>query len=81
MGKNYQHRKNYYFCLSFHSKNRTWWQTNFQKKYLLEQIFHLVEMSSRNSLDLHVATAAASCRDKLLMQNIISANIELISGY
>ena len=41
------------------------------KKSLLEQIFRLVEMSFRNHLVLCVATVAVSCRDKLLMQNLI----------
>ena len=34
---------NYYSYLSFLSKSRTQWQTNFNKKSLLEQTFHLVE--------------------------------------
>ena len=49
-------------------------------KFLLEQIFRLVEMSFRNHLVLCKATVAVSCRDKLLMQNLIPANIKLISG-
>ena len=80
MGKDYQLRENYYFCLLFLSKSRTWWQANFNKKSLLEQIFRLVEMSFRNHLVLCVATVAVSHRDKLLMQNLIPANINLISG-
>ena len=71
MGKDYQLRENYYFCLLFLSKSRTWWQANFNKKSLLEQIFRLVEMSFRIYLVLCVATVAVSCRDKLLMQTLI----------
>ena len=77
MGKDYQLRKNYYFCLSFLSKRRT---SDRNGKFLLEQIFCLVEMSFINHLVLCVATVAVSCRDKLLMLNLISANINLISG-
>ena len=80
MGKDYQLRKNYYFCLTFLSKGRILWQTNFSKKSLLEQIFCLVEMPFRNHLVLCMATVAVSYRDKLLMQNLIPANINLISG-
>ena len=53
------------------------------KKILLfpaEQIFCLVEMSFRNRLLLHVATGTVSCRNQLLMQNLIQANINQISG-
>ena len=78
MEKDYQLRKNYYFCLSFLSKSRTLWQTNFNKKCLLEQMLCLVEMSFRNHLVLHVSTVAVSCRDKLLMQNLNSANHSLL---
>ena len=80
MGKDYQLRKNYYFCLTFLSKGRILCQTNFNKKSLLEQIFCLVEMSFRNHLVLCMATVAVSYRDKFLMQNLIPANINLISG-
>ena len=80
MEKDYQLRKSYYFCLSFLSKSRTYWQTNFNKKSLLEQIFRLVDMSFRNHLILCVATVAVFCRGKLLIQNLIPANINLISG-
>ena len=76
MGKDYRLRKNYYFCLSFLSKTRTQWQTNFNKKSLLlplKQIFRLVEMSFKNHLLLCVATVAVSCRNKLLLQNHIPA--------
>ena len=68
MGKDYQLRKNYYFCLSFLSKSRTSWHINFSKKSLLEHIFRPVEMYFRNPLC--VATIAVSFRDKLLMQNL-----------
>ena len=78
MVKDYQLRKNYYFCFSFLSESRTQWQTNFDKKLLLEQIFRLVEMFFTNSLC--VAITAVSCRDTFLMQNLIPANINLISG-
>ena len=47
---------------------------------LLEQIFRLVEMSFRNHLLLYMAIVDVSCRDKLLMQNFIPANINLFSG-
>ena len=83
MGKDYRLRNNYYFCLSFLSKSRTWWQINFNKKsllLLLEQIFLLVKMFFRNRLLLCVATVDVSCRNKLLIQNLIPANINLISG-
>ena len=43
-------------------------------------MFRLVEMIFRKHLVLCVATAAVSFRDKLLMQNVIPANINLISG-
>ena len=72
MGIDCQFRKNYYFCLSFHSKRRTEQQTAFNKKYLLEQIFRPAEMSFTNPLC--VVTVSASCRDKLLMQNLILAS-------
>ena len=84
MGKDNRLRKKYYFYLPFLSKNRTWLQTNFNKKSLLllvEQIFRLIEMSFRNQLLLCVATVDVSCGNKLLMQNHISANINLISSY
>ena len=77
MGKDYRLRKNYYFCRSqvepsgglILIKNR------------LEQIFRLVEMSFRNQLLLCVATVAVSCRNKLLMQNLIPVNIKTILSY
>ena len=53
----------------------TQWQTNFNQKSLLEQISHLVEMSFRSHLVLCLATVPVSCRDKLLMQNLIPANV------
>ena len=80
MGKDYQLRKNYYFCLSFLSKSRTQWQTSFNKKSLLEQIFRLIKMSFRNNLTLCVATVAVSCRDKLLMQNFNPATYFLTNA-
>ena len=46
----------------------------------MEQVFRLVEMSFRNYLVLCVATVAVSCREKLLMQNLILDTIDLISG-
>ena len=42
---------------------------------LVEQIFRLVEISIRNRLLLRVATLTVSCTNKLLMQNLISVNI------
>ena len=42
---------------------------------LVEQIFCLVEISFRNCILLCVTTVIASCRKKLLMQNLISAYI------
>ena len=78
MGEDYQLRKNYYFCISFLSKSRSYWQTAFDKNSFLEQIFRLVQTSFRNPLC--VATVAVSSRDKLLMQNLIPADINLISG-
>ena len=80
MGKNFQLWKNFFFCHSFLSKVRTYTSTNFNKKSLLEQIFRLVEMLFRNDIALCMATAALSCRDKLLMKNLIPANMNLISG-
>ena len=81
MGKDYRLRKNYYFCLSFLSKSRTLWQTNLNRKSLLEQISRLVEISFRNHPLLCVAIVGVSSRNKLLMQNLILANINLISGW
>ena len=82
MGSNYQFRKNHCFYFSFLPKSGSnyffSWKTNFNKKSLLllvEQIFHLAEISFRNRLLLSVATIAMSCRNKLLMQNLIPANI------
>ena len=46
----------------------------------MEQIFRLVRMSLRNHLLLCVAIVAVSRRNKLLMQNLVPANINLISG-
>ena len=80
MRKDYRFRKNYYFCLSFLSKSRTYWQNNLNEKSLLKQIFRVVEMSFRNHFLLCVATVAMSCRNNSLMQNLIPANINLISG-
>ena len=37
-------------------------------------------MLFRNDIALCMATAALSCRDKLLMKNLIPANMNLISG-
>ena len=78
MEKDYQLRKNYYFCILFLSKSRTLWQTNFNRKSLLEQMLCLVEISIRNHLVLYGPNVAVSCRDKLLMQNLISANHSLL---
>ena len=75
MGKDYQHGKKYYFCLSFLSKTRTSGRLILIKKPLLKPIFRQVEMSFRNTLCL--ANVAMSCRDKLLMQNLIPANVNL----
>ena len=55
------------FVLNFFLKEEPSGRLIFDKKSLLEQIFHLVEMSFRNYLVLCVATVAVSCRDKLLM--------------
>ena len=79
MGKDYQLRKNYYFCLSFLSQSRTYWLTNFNKKpllLLLEQIFCLVEMSFGNHLLLCLAIIVVSCRNKLLIENLTQLLIE-----
>ena len=47
----------------------------------MKQIFRLVEMSFRKHLLLCLATATLFCRNKLLMQHLITANINLISGW
>ena len=76
MRKDYRLKENCCFYLSFRSKSRTQWQTNLNKASLLEQIFRLVEISFKNHILLCVV--AVSCRNKLLMQNLIPANINLI---
>ena len=82
MGTNYPFRKGHCFHLSFFLKSRInyffWWKTNFNKKSLLllvEQTFRLVEISFRNRFFLYVETVTVSCKNKLLMQNLIPANI------
>ena len=79
MGKDYQLRKDYYFVFYFFLKVEP--SGRIILITLLEQIFCLVKMSFRNHLVLCMATVAVSCRNKLLMQNLIPANINLISGY
>ena len=47
---------------------------------MLKQIFRLVAMPFRNHLVLSVATPTVSCGYKLLIENLIPADINLISG-
>ena len=79
MGKDYQLRRTIFFVFYFFLKVGPSGRLILIKNLLLEQIFGPVEMSFTNDLVLCATTVAVFCRDKLLMRNLIPANINLIS--
>ena len=82
MGMDYQFRKNFFFVFHFFLKVESCGRLILIKDiyyYYWNKFYHLVEIPLRSHLLVCVATVAVSCRKKL-MQSLILANINLISG-
>ena len=78
MGTDYRFSKNHCFYLSFFIKVEPIISSSGKlilTFLLVEQIFRQVEICFRNHLLLCVATVTVSCKNKLLMQNLIPADI------